>query len=42
MSIKVFWKLAQMSSLFFSMKSGSLAISSLTKYNKEVFTPEKL
>ena len=31
MSINAFWKLAQMSSLFFSMNSGSLAISSLTK-----------
>ena len=42
MSINVFWKLAQMSSLFFSINSGSFAISSRTKYSNEVFTPLKL
>ena len=42
MSMRVFWKLAQMSSLLFSRKDGSLAISSRTKYRSEVFTPLKL
>ena len=42
MSMSVFWKLAQRSSLFFSRNSGSFAISSRTKYRSEVLMPLKL